>query len=210
MKLQDIETTTREAIEQLNLVRQELIETINERDREKEQLQRLREARQIIEKEKNKFEIEKNDHLHILDKTIEQIEERRRQNTRSIEEYQLSIQKLSTQEAGIKSNMAFYDDEIRNKKQEIEKLSNARQQRIEIEQEFGKVKKEIDELKWQQEKYRIEQQEFNKWKIIQQNTIGEKLREIEKRKNIVAETEKRIEAREQRVRIMEKQIGITL
>ncbi len=147
MKLQDIETTTREAIEQLNLVRQELIETINERDREKEQLQRLREARQIIEKEKNKFEIEKNDHLHILDKTIEQIEERRRQNTRSIEEYQLSIQKLSTQEAGIKSNMAFYDDEIRNKKQEIEKLSNARQQRIEIEQEFGKVKKEIDELK---------------------------------------------------------------
>ena len=28
MKLQDIETTTREAIEQLNLVRQELIETI--------------------------------------------------------------------------------------------------------------------------------------------------------------------------------------
>lgn len=147
MKLQDIETTTREAIEQLNLVRQELIETINERDREKEQLQRLREARQIIEKEKNKFEIEKNDHLHILDKTIEKIEERRRQNTRSIEEYQLSIQKLSTQEAGIKSNMAFYDDEIRNKKQEIEKLSNARQQRIEIEQEFGKVKKEIDELK---------------------------------------------------------------
>ena len=147
MKLQDIETTTREAIEQLNLVRQELIETINERDREKEQLQRLIEARQIIEKEKNKFEIEKNDHLHILDKTIEQIEERRRQNTRSIEEYQLSIQKLSTQEAGIKSNMAFYDDEIRNKKQEIEKLSNARQQRIEIEQEFGKVKKEIDELK---------------------------------------------------------------
>ena len=107
----------------------------------------MREARQIIEKEKNKFEIEKNDHLHILDKTIEQIEERRRQNTRSIEEYQLSIQKLSTQEAGIKSNMAFYDDEIRNKKQEIEKLSNARQQRIEIEQEFGKVKKEIDELK---------------------------------------------------------------
>ena len=84
MKLQDIETTTREAIEQLNLVRQELIETINERDREKEQLQRLREARQIIEKEKNKFEIEKNDHLHILDKTIEQIEERRRQNTRSM------------------------------------------------------------------------------------------------------------------------------
>lgn len=147
MKLQDIETTTREAIEQLNLVRQELIETINERDREKEQLQRLREARHIIEKEKNKFEIEKNDHLHILDKTVEQIEERRRQNTRSIEEYQLSIQKLSTQEAGIKSNMAFYDDEIRNKKQEIEKLSNARQQRIEIEQEFGKVKKEIDELK---------------------------------------------------------------
>lgn len=81
MKLKDIETLKLEALEQLRVIREEIIEATRERDKIKNQLTSERDALKIVESDRRRSESERAENLFVLEKTITQIDDRRTQAT---------------------------------------------------------------------------------------------------------------------------------
>lgn len=201
MKLRDVESSIKKAMEILVGIQEDIVKYTNIRDKVLDEISRQRDWKKEVEAEKKTAESEKAKHLFVLEKTISQIDNRREQSSLSIVDYENSIESLRLTENNIEMSIADKEAKIQWLSWVEQRLESLLLLKKSAESELWKLQQKISTIEKEKEEFEKEKEEFNKWKTEKEEYIQRQLEWLEK-------NEKRVELKTKRLLALQDNINL--
>jgi hypothetical protein len=188
MKLQDIETSIKEAQERLQAIRQEEIKELHSRDILIDEISGLQKAKNTLQAEVRQAESEKSFHIRVLESTREQIDKKK--ELLNIDYSGLDV--LTQEEQKLTESIKNKNNLLTEIQHMEEELNTLYIEKKAILADVAHANKQKEKITQEKAKFEAEKEQFHHWKIEQEKYIQKQNEGLIEKENYLSLKERRI------------------